>query len=196
MIIEDEKFGVKLITNELKLFSADELVEDMHKEYYKYSKLLELAKKDRIEVIKDTIRYMYYSDHLLKNAQKWLSMLKEGVDKRKHYEEKDSFDYLQNILKKEIFINSDIEIIAISFMGYENYLCMIDFKVEDSDIVFQLAIPNVSMLKEKWWDSMYGGKLALLYYQNTNSLYTICTSYKEKEINKAFIDFLNKYEYY
>ena len=52
MIIEDEKFGVNLNANELKLNYADELVEDMRKEYYKYSKLLELAKKDRVEEIK------------------------------------------------------------------------------------------------------------------------------------------------
>jgi hypothetical protein len=44
MIVENENFGVNLTANELKLNYADDLVEDMRKEYYKYSKLLELAK--------------------------------------------------------------------------------------------------------------------------------------------------------
>lgn len=84
MIIEDEKFGVKFNANELKLNYADELVEDMRKEYYKYSKLLELAKKDCIEVIKDTIRYMYYSEKLLTSAQNWILMSEDkSLDKRK-----------------------------------------------------------------------------------------------------------------
>ena len=104
MIIENEKFGINLNINELRLNSADELVNDMYKEYCKYSKLLELAKKDRIEVIKDTVRYMYYSEHLLENAQTWIHMREDkSLDKRKKYEEKESFEYLQNILREEIF---------------------------------------------------------------------------------------------
>ena len=196
MIIEDEFYGWNYSINESKLVYADKLVTEMIGECAKYSKLLELAKKDRIEVIKEVVRYMYYSEHLLDNAQKWLSMLKEGVDKRKHYDEKDSFDYIQNALRKEIFNNPTIEIKSIAFMGYEKYTCLIDFKVEDSDIVFQVAIPNVSMLKEELWNEMRGGKLALSYHQNTNVLDLICESYKEMDINKAFIDFLSKHEYY
>ena len=197
MIIETNKFcGLEYKINEAKLSSADELVKDMYKEYNKYSKLLELAKKDRIEVIKEVVRYMYYSERNLLNAQNWLSMLKKGVDGRKHYDEKDSFEYLQGMMKTEIFINSEIEIINISFLGYDSVACMIDFKVEGSDIVFQFTIPNIEKLKEKWWDSMHGGKLALHYYQNTDNLEMICESYKEEEINKAFIDFLSKHEYY
>jgi hypothetical protein len=196
MIIEREVCGLDYQINESKLVYADKLVTEMIGECAKYSKLLELAKKDRIEVIKEVVRYMYYSEHLLDNAQKWLSMLKEGVDKRKHYDEKDSFDYIQNALRKEIFNNPTIEIKSIAFMGYEKYTYLIDFKVEDSDIVFQVAIPNVSMLKEELWNEMRGGKLALSYHQNTNVLDLICESYKEMDINKAFIDFLNKHEYY
>lgn len=113
MIIEDEKFGVKFNANELKLNYADELVEDMRKEYYKYSKLLELAKKDRIEVIKDTIRYMYYSEKLLTSAQNWILMSGDkSLDKRKKYKEKEDFEYLQNILREEIFENPSLEIMS------------------------------------------------------------------------------------
>ena len=87
MIIEDEKFGINLNTNELRLNSADELVNDMYKEYCKYSKLLELATADRIKVIKETVRYEY-SEKVFENAQKWIHMSNdENLDKRKKYED-------------------------------------------------------------------------------------------------------------
>ena len=192
MIIEDEKFGVKLTTNELKLNYADELVKDMYKEYSKYSKLLELAKKDRIEVIKDTVRYMYYSEHLLENAQSWIHMREDkSLDKRKKYKEKEDFEYLQNILKEKIFKNSAVEIIDIYFEGYEKYLCEIEFKVINSNFTtFGLEIPNLSLLNEKRWDSMHDGKLVLCYEERESMWHSICTSYKEEDIEEALKNFL------
>lgn len=197
MIIEREVCGLDCQINELKLAYADKLVIDMTDEYSKYFKLLELAKKDRIEIIKSVVLYEYYIESLLEKAQSWISMREDkSLDKRKHYDEKDSFDYVQNILRKEIFNNSTIEIKSIVFVGYEKYECVIDFNVEDNDITFQLMIPNVSMLKEELWGNMHGGKLVLSYHQNANVLDLICESYKEMDINKAFIDFLSKHEYY
>ena len=192
MIIEREEFGVNLNTNELKLHSADELVEDMRKAYYKYSKLLELAKKDRIEVIKDTIRYMYYSEKLLTSAQSRIHMREDkSLDKRKKYEEKEDFEYLQNILREEIFKNPSLEITSIKFEGYEKYNCSIEFKVIESDFTkFEIVIPNLSLLNEKRWDNMHGGKLAL-YYEKKESVWDcICTSYKEEDIGEALKNFL------
>lgn len=197
MIIEREVCGLDCQINELKLAYADKLAIDIIDEYSKYSKLLELAKKDRIEIIKSVVRYGYYIESFLEKAQTWIFMREdESLDKRKRYDEKDSFDYVQNALRKEIFNNSTIEIKSIVFMGYEKYACVIDFNVEDCDITFQLIIPNISMLKEELWSEMHGGKLALNYYQNTNVLDLICESYKEMDINKSFIDFLSKHEYY
>ena len=150
MIIEStDKFcGIDINVNEIKLSSADELVNDMYKEYNKYSKLLELAKKDRIETIKDTVRYMYYSEHLIENAQKWIHMSNdENLDKRKKYKEKEDFEYLQNILRKEILNDDTVEIIGLFFEGYEKYLCDIQFKVMKSEFTtFSLAIPIISKL--------------------------------------------------
>lgn len=192
MIIEREEFGVKLATNELMLNYADELVEDMRKEYYKYSKLLELAKKDRIEVIKDTVCYMYYSEKLLTSAQNWILMSEDkSLDKRKKYEEKEDFEYLQNILKEKIFKNSAVEITDIYFEGYEKYLCEIEFKVINSDFnTFGLEIPNLSLLNEKRWDNMRGGKLTLCYEEKESMWDCICTSYKEEDIEEALKNFL------
>ena len=191
MIIEREEFGVNLNTNELKLNYADELVEDMRKEYYKYSKLLELAKKDRIEVIKDAIRYMYYSEKIFNHAQKWIHMREDkSLDKRKKYEEKEDFEYLQNILKDDVFKNPSLEITSIRFEGYEKYNCLIEFKIESNFTMFEFVIPNLSLLNEKRWDYMHGGKLAL-YYEKKESIWDcICTSYKEEDIGEAFKNFL------
>ena len=192
MIIEDEKFGVKLTTNELKLFSANELVNDMYKEYCKYSKLLELATADRIKVIKETVRYMYYSEKIFENAQKWIHMCNdESLDKRKKYEEKEDFEYLQNILREDILKNSTVEIIGIFFEGYEKYLCDIEFKVIESDFTtFRLVIPNLSELKEKYWTNMHGGKLALFYSKGDNVWDCLTESYKEEDIAKGLKNFL------
>ncbi len=197
MIVEREVCGLDCQINELKLAYADKLVIEMMDECTKYSKLLELAKKDRIEIIKSVVRYGYYIESLLEKAQSWISMLEDkSLDKRKRYDEKDCFDYVQNVLRKEIFNNPTIEIKSITFMEYEEYACVIDFNVEDCDITFRLTIPNISMLKEEWWSRMRGGKLALSYHQNANVLDLICESYKEMDINEAFIDFLSKHEYY
>jgi len=193
MIIEstNKVCGIDINANEMKLLSADELVNDMYKEYNKYSKLLELAKKDRIETIKDTVRYMYYSEHLLEDAQKWIHMSNdENLDKRKKYEEKESFEYLQNILRKEVFKNPSLEIISIRFEGYERYNCSIEFKVIESDFTkFKIVIPNLSLLNEKRWDNMHGGKLALYYEKKENIWDCICTSYKEEDIGKGLIKY-------
>lgn len=192
MIIEDEKFGVNFNTSELKLNYADELVNDMYKEYCKYSKLLELAKKDRIEVIKDTVRYTYYSEKLFNYAQSWICMCEDkSLDKRKKYEEKKDFEYLQNILREEIFKNPSLEITSIKFEGYEKYNCLIEFKIAKSDFtMFEFVIPNLSYLNEKRWDNMHGGKLAL-YYEKKESVWDcICTSYKEEDIKEALKNFL------
>lgn len=182
MIIEHD-------TNELKLNYADKLVEDMRKEYYKYSKLLELAKKDRIEVIKDTVRYMYYSEKLLTSAQNWILMSEDkSLDKRKKYKEKEDFEYLQNILREEIFKNPSLEITSIKFEGYENYNCSIEFKADST--MFEFVIPNLSLLNEKRWDNMHGGKLALYYEEEENVWDCICTSYKEEDVEEALKNFL------
>ena len=160
MIIEDEKFGVKISTNELKLLSADELVNDMYKEYCKYSKLLELATADRIKVIKETVRYEY-SEKAFENAQKWIHMSNdENLDKRKKYKEKEDFEYLQNILRENIIKNPTVNINSIFFEGYEKYLCKIEFSVIETDFnTFRIVIPNLLELKEKLWSNMHGGKL-------------------------------------
>ena len=54
-----------------------------------------MLKKDRIEVIKDTVRYLYYSEKLLTSAQNWILMSEDkSLDKRKKHEEKKDFEYL------------------------------------------------------------------------------------------------------
>ena len=190
MIIEDEKFGVKIPTNELKLLSADELVNDMYKEYCKYSKLLELAKADRIKVVKDTVRYMY-SEKVFENAQKWIHMSNdENLDKRKKYKEKEDFEYLQNILREDILKNSTVNINGIWFEGYEKYLCEIEFSVIETDFsTFRIVIPNLSELKEKCWSNMHGGKLALFVSNDGNIWNCLAESYKEEDIAKGLIKY-------
>lgn len=191
MIIEDEKFGVKLTTNEFKLFSADELVNDMYKEYCKYSKLLELATADRIKVIKETVRYMYYSEKVFENAQKWIHMSNdENLDKRKKYKEKEDFEYLQSILRKEILDDNTVNIMSIFFEGWDKYLCEIEFKILNSDFTtFRLSIPNLSELKEKYWTNMHGGKLTLFASKGDNVWDCLVESYKEEDIAKGLVEY-------
>lgn len=190
MIIEDEKLGVKIPTNELKLLSADELVNDMHKEYCKYSKLLELATADRIKVVKDTVRYMY-SEKVFENAQKWIHMSNdENLDKRKKYKEKEDFEYLQNILRENIIKNPTVNINSIFFEGYEKYLCEIEFSVIETNIsTFRIVIPNLLELKEKLWSNMHGGKLALFVSNDGNIWNCLAESYKEEDIAKGLIKY-------
>ena len=192
MIIEDEKFGVKISTNELKLLSADELVNDMYKEYCKYSKLLELATADRIKVIKETVRYEY-SEKAFENAQKWIHMSNdENLDKRKKYKEKEDFEYLQNILRENIIKNPTVNINSIFFEGYEKYLCKIEFSVIETDFnTFRIVIPNLLELKEKLWSNMHGGKLALFVSNDGNTWNCLAESYKEEDIAKGLVKYFS-----
>ena len=191
MIIGNEVFGVNINTNGLKLNYADELVEDMRKEYHKYSKLLELAKKDRIEVIKDTVHYMY-TEKAFENAQKWIHISNDdNLDERKKYKEKEDFEYILSVLREDIFKNPSIEITSIKFEGYEKYNCSIEFNVSISySTKFQIVIPNLLLLNEKRWDNMHGGKL-VLYYEKKESVWDcICISYKEEKVKEALKNFL------
>lgn len=86
------------IEDQQKLFeieTANKLSEDMAKEAAKYAKLAQLALNDKIEVMKNNLRGRWlYLTYPVKSAQKWLSMKDQEPDKRKKYDEKDSFEYL------------------------------------------------------------------------------------------------------
>lgn len=115
-----------MIDEELKRYTelseAESLFNNMKSEMKKYQKLAELAEADFLNVIKNKT----YSEYLFivglcPKAKKWLSMVEnEKIDKRKKYDEKESFDFLQNTLS-EIFEDTEIRITKILSIGWDSY---------------------------------------------------------------------------
>ena len=176
--------------NEIEITKAEILVHEMTREVEKYTKLLELAKEDRINVVKKYIRYDRMYPSVFDEAQKWLSLLEKGIDKRKKYEEKESFNLIQFNLRK-MLDDERINVTKLSYYGYEGYGFIIDFKVNESD--FSITIPNMEKINSKNFYLLNECKISL-YEVNDWVHDCIVASYKEEEIKEEYKKFLGETE--
>lgn len=183
------------IEDQQKLFeieTANKLSEDMAKEAAKYAKLAQLALNDKIEVMKNNLRGRWlYLTYPVKSAQKWLSMKDQELDKRKKYDEKDSFEYLTH--KIEDLLDLKIEIKGISALGYDEAAYFIRFTLKDgfSGSEYELSIPETEKLNKNNLDELCEGKLKLMIKPVTSCCWNyICASYDKEELKNKFKEFL------
>lgn len=185
-------YGITYNESEIKIKSSEELVLQMQKEVDKYTKLLQLAKQDRLNTIKREVSYSpYFTEYeFLSSAQKWLSMMNDiNVDKCEEYKEKKCFyKVIENL--KNMLNDSEIKVINIIPSGYTNYSWAIIFI--SKGVTFQIVFPVINELSEKNWDYVCEGKISLYYEESKSCYYSIASSYKEEEICKAYKDFLEK----
>ena len=187
-LMEQDK-NLKRLT---EIGKANELVTEMQHEVDKYTKLLELAKEDRVATVKQNVNY-YQFLFRVKPALECFH-LAPGTDKRsKEYKSnKMMFESLQGCLE-EIF-KKPIKIVDMYSGGYENYFYEIVFTIPDSDTRFTFTIPNQDIMNVKNFEYAYEGKLAFGYYASDYCHHIEMTSYCVEDITKAFEEVINKTE--
>lgn len=162
------------------------LVADMEHEITKYERLLQLAKKDRVSVIKNNVDYINYA-FCLKDAKKWYYMINDKslkIDKRKHYQEKDMYEYFIKYFKEDFIDDRDIKIVGFLSGGFEEYYIRVEFECNEK--CFAIEIPIIKNINERNIEFANYGKLALLIKVSSCCWETIAQSYKEEDIKEAF----------
>ena len=135
---ETSETKLKTLKNRLAVKKAQ--LEDVQYEYDLEHKALFNAYKEHITY--DTMCINYFAQ----KAQKWLGCLErneapdgEKLDKRRSYDEKESYNYLVDKLKK-IFNREDIELIKIYNYNFSEAWEYI-FRCENTEFIF--IVPDV-----------------------------------------------------
>ena len=121
--------------------SAVKLSKIQKEEAKRYTKLSQLADEDLAYIIRKNVNYGFVT-YLFDSAMKWCEMRTGKYDKRKKYEEKESYNYIVNKLK-EIFDIETLEITRMTYLGFDQCEMWIEF-ITNSDYVFRLEIPNIN----------------------------------------------------
>lgn len=182
-----------------KLQAAQKLVDDMTAEVEKYTKLLELAKTDQIEVVKQNTNY--YSEFLFSvpSAKEYLFITSGEKKIRKGSDEYKSAKYMFDLLTKKLsedVFKTPVTIIDIISGGYESYYHEIKFTIPDNKYTFTFTIPNPEKIHFTNFDNCFKGKLAFGYYEpGIDCVHNIeYTSYCVADITNAFSEFIGKME--
>lgn len=174
--------GIEAITSALKLSDYE------HEQLERHKKLSQLADEDAVYTIRKNVHYLWLVDEFFNDAQKWLSIKSKKYDKRKKYSEKDSYDYIMGKLKEFFQVNT-LEIIALSYEGYEQYLRQITFTT-DSDYIFYMTIPVIENITTDNLELVNYGKIGLGYYSLEHCMNTYGLSYNVKELKPIMDEIL------
>lgn len=174
---------------ELKRFmaigSANQLVIEMQHEVDKYTKLLQLAKEDQVQAIRQNVNYFNLLFRILP-AKHYFHAPKDTDKRSVEYKgNKKMFESLEKYLEENIF-HRKVTITGMTSGGYESYYEQIDFKIPDCDTTFLFSVPNPDRISITNFEYAHQGKLAFGYYEGTSHLYIEETSYKVEDITKAF----------
>lgn len=170
---------------------ANELVREMQHEVDKYTKLLQLAKEDRVYTVTHNVNYFNLLFRI-KSAQDYFHAPKDTDKRSKEYKaNKLMFESLEKYLEEEVF-KKPVKIVDMRFGGYENYYYEIVFTIPDSDTKYTFTVPDPNVINTKNFEYAFEGKLAFGYYESECSHYIEITSYCVEDITKAFEKFINK----
>lgn len=158
---------------------------------------LDLLKRQAFEAYLTNVRYDYFSKGLMYKGQSWLSMFKKGedkngnkLDKRKKYEEKTCFEYLQSTVGKYL----GIENIQIDEIIEYNFGEAMEFKFNYRNHTWILSVPIVDNVKmrsyEAYGDSCF--KLRLLVYTSPCCVTCIGSTYEEDELKSILETYCEK----
>lgn len=185
MIDKREVLGYEVGTMGEEIFKSKSLYYEMKHNAEKYSKLQELSFADYVDTVKKYVRYRNYS-YFMEDSIKWLSMREGKLDRRKKYEEKESFNLLQKAINEDI-LNKDCVIKGISRLNLDTIAWIVEFQYFDKE--FELYIPDTTKLSTKNFSSVHEGQLALGV--KTEVGYDLFAfSYEESEIRKHFNDYI------
>lgn len=180
---ETSETKLKTLKNRLAVKKAQ--LEDVQYEYDLEHKTLFNAYKEHITY--DGMLINYFAQ----KAQKWLGCLErneapdgEKLDKRRSYDEKESYNYLVDKLKK-IFNREDIELIKIYDYNFSEAWEYI-FRCENTEFIF--IVPNVQKVSFKsfQYDADWCFRIRLGYYKDQHVSSTFFSTFDEEEgLDKA-----------
>ncbi len=183
----DPYTGKNIIPSTVLFSQAERRIKDKKTVIEDLQNELDLLKRQAFEAYLTNVRYDNFSQGLMYKAQSWLSMFKKGedkdgnkLDKRKKYEEKTCFEYLQSIVGKYL----GIENIKIDNIIEYNFGEAMEFEFNYRNHTWLLSVPIVNDVKmrsyEAYGDSCF--KLRLLVYTSSCSVTCIGSTYEEEEL--------------
>jgi len=163
---------------------ANNLVYSMKYKVEEYSKLLELAKADKIETIRNSVDYVFFRSYL-KGAYEYCC---KTFDENTKKECKHLFNLLQDYLRT-IFDNSKIKITNIQLIGYDRYAYSIRFKIDNNK--FSLDVPIIGCVHKFNFEHTHDCKLAL-YHETKVVIEEIGSTYVEEELKDIYDNWLKE----
>ena len=174
--------GIEAITSALKLSDYE------HEQLERHKKLSQLADEDVVYTIRKNVHYFWLVDKFFDGAKKWLSIKSQEYDRAKKYSEKENYDYIVGELKN-IFQVDILEIINLTYEGYEHYSRWISFTT-DSDYIFHMTIPVIKNITTSNLEFVNYGKIGLGYYSSEHCMNTYGLSYNVKELRPIMDEIL------
>lgn len=175
----------------MAISKANELVTEMQHEVDKYTKLLQLAKEDRVDTIKHNINYFNLLFRITPAFEYFYASKNTDKRSKEYKSNKLMFESLEKYLEDEIF-KKPIKIVDMYRGGYESYYYQIVFTIPDSDNKFTFTVPNPDVINVSNFEYAYEGKLAFGYYEGESYHHIEETSYCVEDIMDAFEEFINK----
>lgn len=177
----------------MEIGKANELVTEMQREVDKYTKLLQLAKEDRVNTVKGNVNYLDFLFRI-KPAFEYFHG-RPVIDKRsKEYKfNKQMFESLGKYLEDKVF-KKPVKIVDMYSGGYAGYYYEVVFTIPNSDTKYTFTVPNPEVINTNNFENAYEGKLAFGYYEDEYCHHIEETSYCVENITDAFEEFINKLE--
>ena len=162
--------------NEKSLKAINEakgLMLEMKHEAEKYSKLLELSRKNFLEEIRNNIPAKYYM---------YLDLIKQSW-KNFHEGRKDCYDYLIEKLSNDLGIEN-LKIIETISYGYDGYAFEVKFSFLDKE--YKLTIPDVAYIISDNIENCNEGKMVLFIKSGESFWSEVARSYDFDDFRKYF----------
>lgn len=176
---------------EQRVAKKRETLEDVQNEY-------ELLEKQAFGLYKSKINYITLDRNLINIAAKWLRMVEKNedddgnkLDKRKKYKEKDTFNYIYDVIKRYLGLE-DFKIINIFDYNYGqgNY---IEFSSHNHNWFLEIPHPDNVSLKEYQSRGRYAFMLMLSHRDNEYCSKCVGSTFEENELKDIMSAAIEKY---
>lgn len=176
---------------EQRVAKKKEVLEDVQNEY-------ELLEKQAFELYKTKINYITLDCNLINIAAKWLCMVEKNedddgnkLDKRKKYKEKDTFNYICDVIKRYLGLE-DFKIINIFDYNF-NQGKHIEFSSHNHDWILEIPHPDKVSFKEYQSHGKYAFMLLLFHKDSECYSRAVGSTFEEDELKDIMKNALDKY---
>lgn len=174
----------KFATAEKRLKEKKEHLADVQNEI----RLLEL---DAFSTYRKEVIYYFILPTMVDKAKKWLEMVNNKelkLNKRKKYEEQNTFNYLTQDLQK-LFDQPDIKITGFSMLGYHRSADIIEFDCKGHHFILTIPIIQNISLEDYQYNGAYAFQIRLHVEEKSHIHDFVGVTYDENELK----DIMNKW---